>query len=575
VLPAIREFSVKIAQGQSAVGTWGHGMAWPDANNGAVNGRLGGYGALNQAGIICHLSMALAKKCGVQDEAVDRAIDKANTFFGFYAGKGAIPYGDHNPAWHVHDDNGKNSIAAVLFDVQELRPEARFFSRMTVASYPERERGHTGNYFSFLWGPLGANRAGVEAVAAFLKEQTWFYDLGRKWDGSFPYQGGAGMSGAEHQYGNWDCTGAYMLTYALPLKKLYMTGKGVSSDKALTGASLKETIAAGHGFNSWDMGAPFYRAKSVEELFKDLQSWSPAVRQRAAKALAEKPDNFVPRYLDMLDGKNILARYGACQGLGALKSRAEPAVTALTTTIWDRDLWLRIQASYALSEIGAPSRPSVPELLKLAIRNDEEDPRQMTQRYLAFALFYPGGALGMKGLLADSIEGLDRQLLYTATERLLRNPDGRARTAVASLYKHLTYEELKPLLPIIHETIVTPAPTGVMFASGIRLRGLELLAKHRVREGIPLCIEVMEIDAWGKRNRIDECLKILRSYGGSAKEVLPQLRALEQQLLKHHEVKGLAPQIDNVRKTIAHIETSRELPDLRSLDLAQASASNP
>ena len=144
---------------------------------------------------------------------------------------------------------------------------------------------------------------------------------------------------------------------------------------------------------------------------------------------------------------------------------------------------------------------------------------------------------------------------------------GRARGTVSSIFKHLTYEEIKPLLPAIHRAIVEPAPSGVMFASGIRLRGLELLARHRIKEGIPLCLEVMEIEKWGKRHRITECLKTLRSYGGAAKAVLPQLRELEQRLLSHREAKGLKPQIDLVRKTIAEIEAAKGAAELRSLYL--------
>ena len=56
------------------MGTWGHGMAWPDRNEGREHGRLSGYGALNQCGLICHLSLVLAEKCGVKDAEVRGAI---------------------------------------------------------------------------------------------------------------------------------------------------------------------------------------------------------------------------------------------------------------------------------------------------------------------------------------------------------------------------------------------------------------------------------------------------------------------------------------------------------------------
>ena len=565
VLPAIREYATKIAMGQSVVGSWGHGMAWPDLNGGKLNGRLGGYGALNQAGLICHLSMVLAQKCGVKDKVVQQAVDRANRFFAFYIGKGAIPYGDHRPGWQVHDDNGKDSIAAVLFDLQGHRAGAQFFSRMTVASHGERERGHTGNYFSFLWGPLGANRAGPLAASAFLKELRWYYDLARRPDGSFRYQGGAGMGGGEHKYGNWDCTGAYVLAYCLPLRKLYLTGRGVSKENELSAADVSEAIESGRGFSSWHMGIEAYRGKSESELLKCLASWSPAVRHRAAEALAEKKGDPTAALVRMLGSDNLHARYGACKALGALKGRAATAVPALTKTLTAEDLWLRIQAAYALSSIGEPARAAIPDLLKLSVREQPDDPREFMQRYLCFTLFYRGGALKMKGLLAQSVEGVDKQLLYPAVRKLLTNDDGRARGAVGSVYKQLTYEQIKPLLPAIHKAIVEASPSGVMFGSGIRLQGLELLAKHRIREGMSLCLEVMDIEKWGKRSRIASCLKILRSYGGAAKPMLPKLRELKKLLSSHREAKGLSKEIELVRKTIADIESTKDTPELRSL----------
>ncbi len=565
VLPAIREYTTKIATGQSAVGTWGHGMAWPDWNEGKVGRRLGGYGALNQAGLVCHLSLVLGKMCGVKDPVVDKAIEKANEFFGFYIDKGAIPYGDHRPGWKEHDDNGKNSIAAIIFDLQKIRYGVRFFSRMTVASYGERERGHTGNYFSYLWGPLGAHRAGGEAAAAFLKEQQWFYDLNRKWDGTFPYQGGAASTGGEHKYGNWDCTGAFILAHALPLRKLYITGRGLDERNKLTGAALKDTIEAGRQFSSWDMGIDVYRAKPVDALLENLESWSPAVRYRAATALSEKKGDHLQKLVAMLDSNEMLARYGACQALGAMKSKAAEAVPALQAILWEKDIWLRIQATYALSHIGAPAKRAVPDLLKLASMEYLGDPRQMVQRYLAFGLFYRGGALGGPGLIARSLADVDRKLLYKAVEKMLGNPDGRARGAVASVYKNLTYDELKPILPAVYEAIVEPSPSGVMFASGIRIRGVEMLAEHRVEEGMSLCLDIMDIDKWGKRSRITQCLKVLGKYGGAAKPMVPRLRELEQQLLAHREARGLQPQIEQLRKTIAKIESGDSGPELRKL----------
>ena len=142
----------------------------------------------------------------------------------------------------------------MLFDAQEDLAGARFFARMTVASYGERERGHTGNYFSYLWGAPGAARAGPNAAAAFLLEQRWFYDLNRSHDGRFRYQGGAASRGAEHKYGNWDCTGAFLLSYLLPQGRLFVTGKGARPEVALDDRELARRSRRAAGSTPGRMG---------------------------------------------------------------------------------------------------------------------------------------------------------------------------------------------------------------------------------------------------------------------------------------------------------------------------------
>mgnify|MGYP000019663963 FL=1 len=74
VLPALREYAVKVAMGQSSAGTWGHGFAWTSENEGKVHGRLRGYGAVNQAGLPCFLSLILARKCGIEHSEIEEAI---------------------------------------------------------------------------------------------------------------------------------------------------------------------------------------------------------------------------------------------------------------------------------------------------------------------------------------------------------------------------------------------------------------------------------------------------------------------------------------------------------------------
>ena len=82
-------------------------------------------------------------------------------------------------------------MTALLFALQDNRAtEAKFFAKMVTAGYNNREYGHTGQGFSYLWGAPGAASGGPAAAAAFFKEASWHFDLVRRCDGSFTYDGG-------------------------------------------------------------------------------------------------------------------------------------------------------------------------------------------------------------------------------------------------------------------------------------------------------------------------------------------------------------------------------------------------
>ncbi|HOA52238.1 MAG TPA: acetylesterase, partial [Thermogutta sp.] len=146
-----------------------------------------------------------------------------------------------------------------------------------------------------------------------------------------------------------------------------------------------------------------------------------------------------------------------------------------------------------------------------------------------------------------------------------RNEDGRARGAIASVYQNLSYEEVKPLLPEIYRAVVELAPSDEMFGDGIRLAGLKVLAQHRIREGMSLCLDIMELDRWGKQDRVMGGLEALSLYGAAAKPLLPRLRQLEKELLAHWEARSFQPAVERLRALIAKIENSNETVTLRSL----------
>jgi len=61
---------------------------------------------------------------------------------------------------------------------------------------------------------------------------------------------------------------------------------------------------------------------------------------------------------------------------------------------------------------------------------------------------------------------------------------------------------------------------------GPRFRGLELMARFNIKEGIPLCFETFDFKRWGSVMRVPARFEVLQSYAGNAKQFLPQLREM-------------------------------------------------
>ncbi|MFN0074953.1 MAG: DUF6288 domain-containing protein [Prosthecobacter sp.] len=558
VMPGLKRLALEAAKGQSAVGSWGHGFAKAD-------GRLRGYGMMNSPGLPLTISLVMAREAGVKDAALELAIERSARLLRFYIGKGAIPYGDHHPWIENHDDNGKCGMAAVLFHLLNEPKGAEFFSRMSIASHgPERDTGHSGNFFNILWSMPGVAQSGPQATGAWMKEfGAWYFDLARRWDGTFLHQGPPENN--KDSYAGWDCTGSYLLAYAMPLKKIMLTGKRPLIAPQIDAEAAQALILDGRGWSNKDRNSA-YDQFSADQLIQRLGSWSPIVRERTAMALARRKDVPVQPLLTLLDSPTLEARYGACQALVALRGRGAPAVDLLQKSLAAKDLWLRIKAADALASIGKPAMPAVPQLLELLAQADTaNDPRGMQQRYLTFALFE-----NRDGMLNRSLDGVDRKALYKAVQAGLQNQDGRARGSIGSVYRNLSAEEIRPLLPAIHQAILEPAPSGEMFADTIRVEGLRLLAKHHIQEGIIACVNyTRDQNPWASQKRTPELMTILLTYGTHAKAVIPELIRLADYFEKEEKdfpKELMLMKANSVRETIRAIESSTDTPTLVRLE---------
>lgn len=571
VLPAIHAYTAALARGQSLYGTFGHRLVppRPDGRPGSVPP----YGPVNAVGLPANIAIVLGRKCGVRDPAVDRAIQRGADFFAYYVDKGAVPYGEHEP-WPYHENNGKNAMTAVYFALQDNRvTEARYFAKMVTASYKNREYGHTGQGFSYLWGALGANVGGPSAAAAFFRQASWHMDLARRCDGSFTYDGGEqfgpGKTDDDTYYGKsgyygLNPTACYVLTYALPLRRLYITGKDADPANRLSDRDVAEAIASG----DFDLRR---KTMSMDQLAAALGDWSPIVRGWAAEELAARTEAraWVPRLMALAEGPDVHVAQGACEALGLMK--APEALPVFIRLLSHEDRWLRFKAASALKNMGGDARPVVRQMLQAVVQTAEpadpirwEDPIQLTHGQLAAALF--------KGPLARGLDEVDRELVYPAVRVIANNADGMARATLRSFFeKSLTLEDVEALGPDLVAAVKTMSPADTMFANEIRMGALKALTKYRFKEAIEAgVVFAMTQSGHGSEKRTGEIMKELIPYGTAAHAIIPDLRALIDQFHQQCE-RGEFPRgelndrrVQAVEDAIQAIESATDQPELRS-----------
>jgi HEAT repeat protein len=574
ILPAIEKNALQLARGQGMYGTFGHGFA-ALTKDGKFNGSVPPYGPVNMAGLPANLAIVLAKKCGVKNPEVDQAIVRAAGFFGYFTDKGSIPYGEHAPGWSYHENNGMNAITAVLFSAMGNKPkETEFFARMATAGYANREFGHTGQGFSYLWSALGAAVGGPETAAGFFRMSSWHYDLVRRSDGSFTYDGaeqyGAGKTDDNTYFGNSSYNGlspaaTYVLTYSLPLKKLVITGRDANPKNWLNKQDAAATVAAGR----FDLDR---RDWPPAKLISAFRTWSPIVRGWAAQELATRPEakTMVPEIIKLAESGDPRQIQAACETLGLINT-AE-ALPVLVKQLAHPDRCVRYKSAEAIGKMGDTAKPAIEDILKALVATAEpsspirwEDPVAIAHGQLAAAVF--------SGPLREELSKVDPKLRNQAIRAVSTNPDGMARATLEHCFQNqLTEEDVMVLAPVILAAVENPSPADTMFNNSIRMAGLKALTKYHFQEGIAAAVGLaLTQGGHGSENRTGEIMKMVSDYGSAAKSQIPAMKEIIANFnaeVERREFPGGElndRRVGAIEEAIKSIEAATEHPPLRSV----------
>ena len=515
VLPAIKAYSVAIAQGRDAAGLWGHRMADPEINGGKLHGRLHGYAVMNQSSLPLFISLLLADKCGIKHGEVQAGIKQTHTFYASFVGRGTLPYGVHDPYTKSYNNNGMSGLAAVAFAIRGNARGAAFFARMSAAAHNIMETGHTGHYFNQLWTGLGANLAGAETSAAFFKQTRWLHTLNRTWDGNFTYDG-CGYKNGVFSYRGLSDAGSHLLNYCLGRRKLYITGRDADKSIWLKGRQVADTI----GLPTMDYGN-----RSDEQLLALFGHPMPAVRVRAVWTLRPREHKLMDPIKKMLREGTDLQRDSAIGyfGYGCPKDTAALAQGDLASILRDpkEDMSLRATAAYSLCWLGEAAYPYFNDMLKLVVAVKPEDKLGRIDEKVGRSLNVLCKDPYAAGLLTD------KELFYKAVHTLLEHRRANGRTSGAKLIAGIPREDFRHVADKVLYIIEDKDLTYHSYHNlGPQTNAIGILANLNIKGGIEAAFDILNAKTGKAGFKIRMLMAVLPKYGANAKYALPRIKAV-------------------------------------------------
>jgi hypothetical protein len=132
------------------------------------------------------------------------------------------------------------------------------------------------------------------------------------------------------------------------------------------------------------------------------------------------------------------------------------------------------------------------------------------------------------------------------------------------VFNKLKEDDLKKLWPDIYIAAKYPSPAGAMFGGAVRSNGLLLIAQNRFEEGIPLGLDYLYQNGWGKFGRVPAAFNALAEYGSAMKPYLEEMRTREyERYVKTREPKEVKSCESAWQKLLDNINKAVELRSIK------------
>ena len=515
IFPKLVALAEYHAKGVSWFGTCGHRYSEP-APDGSDNGRIAGYGPITASGTLGYLGLSLARQAGVNSPAVEKSHEAQRKFFGHFALKSGMGYGEmpYGIGGGADDYNAKLANSGLSLGMDEGKEkEAKYFSKIaTLSSIGRRQYAHGGSFFGQVFHPIGAIQGGVKAAHMQFEEIRWHLDLKRSWDHTRIYDA-KGNGYSDHHHG-----ATALIFYAAPLKQIYLTGRGQKESLKFTDAEFQELVEVKN----------FDASKHInEELLAVMSRYDGMLRGDVADELAARvkanPDaSETTALIDQLLGiaadenNSTHARVGACCSLMMIKNRSREPVKSMKNAeiaktmaglLKDPEAYIRFAGVRVLQHLDHGSvRPHVNEIMDAIIATDrptfpldEEDPMRWAHGEMGVMLYNQA--------LSEGLDGVDRSKLIPAMRSLLQTTNGAARRVSSSILAMLDKEEILALSDLIVDSIQVSSPANAM-GGDAQQNSQAALAKFLFKETLPLSM------TYGVNDAIKQ--KIPQKFGRAA-----------------------------------------------------------
>lgn len=243
--------------------------------------------------------------------------------------------------------------------------------------------------------------------------------------------------------------------------------------------------------------------KSEKELLRAFGAELPDERLEAARAMAKKGPEVVPKLIEALKHRDWRVRRSATDALAELEADAKPAVPALTKALKDKDAWVRAGAAVALGRIGPDAKEAAPALAEAAVGDD------LWVRKCA-----------LESLARGSVTDDKELLLKAAVGAMAIRESGWAakRFAMDILNRH--GKAHKPAIPALLHVLEAP-PEGMWDGTP---RVVELVAGMGAAEkAVPHLVKLLKPE---RRTVPRKAAEALGKLGKAAAPALPALKTL-------------------------------------------------